>query len=235
MKPTLSLWPSAILHAVGVCTLMALPPAALAQSSCSSDGQPVPTALLERFISADCDACWNDAQAAQPSPTSVALDWIVPGARGDDAPLSAAARQDGLERLHALSEVHPSTEVPAPNLAQLRVAHGLAVGGYIGTSIELRTAAGGPPLAGPLTAWLALVESIPAGTDGTPVPRNLVRNTLVLDWNPMPDAAQPLSETRPLNIPEGVQSGRLRVVGWVEDAHARIVAAAQSLCATADN
>jgi hypothetical protein len=33
-----------------------------------------------------------------------------------------------------------------------------------------------------------------------------------------------------MNIPEGADPARLRVVGWVEDAHGRIVAAAQSHC-----
>ena len=36
-------------------------PQALAQTHCSSDGAPKPVALFERFISADCEACWGDA------------------------------------------------------------------------------------------------------------------------------------------------------------------------------
>ena len=35
-------------------------PCAWALSACSSDGQPQPVALLERFISADCLECWSD-------------------------------------------------------------------------------------------------------------------------------------------------------------------------------
>jgi hypothetical protein len=33
-----------------------------------------------------------------------------------------------------------------------------------------------------------------------------------------------------MSIPEGAKPERLRVVGWVEDARGRVVAAAQSRC-----
>jgi hypothetical protein len=210
-----------------VLTLL-LCPTARAQSACSSDGQAAPTALLERFISADCAACWSDAQAAQPDPQTVALDWIVPGALGDDAPLSAAAQRDGLDRLAALGAATTPDSPPAPpGTHRLRVAHGLALGGYIGTSIALQ---GTHPA--PLTAWLLLVETIPAGADGTVVERNLVRGSLVLDW-PAGTAAQ--WEIRPMAIPDGTQAARLRVIGWTEDAHARVLAAAQSQCTPGEN
>ena len=207
--------------------LLALSPAAWAQAACSSDGQPAPSALLERFISADCESCWSDAQTARPGPTSVALDWIVPGAQGDEAPLSAAARQDGLERLQALRQAVTPDAPLRPGTVHLRVAHGPALGGYVGISMALEPL---EPLNGPLTAWLALVESIAAGADGTPVERNLVRNTLVFDWS-----AGAWQEIRAMAVPEGAQSARLRLVGWVEDASARVLAAAQSHCAALDN
>nr|WP_315425656.1 hypothetical protein [uncultured Albidiferax sp.] len=216
MSATPPLWKAAL--------LLALSPAAWAQQACSSDGLPAPTALLERFTSADCETCWSDPQAAQPGAGTVALDWIVPGAQGDEAPLSAAARQDGLDRLQALGQAQSPETAQQPSKALLRVARGPALGGYIGTSIELQPTG---PIHGPLTAWLALVETIAAGTDGTPVERNLVRNTLVLDWNA---AAGSWKEIRPLAVPEGAQAARLRVIGWVEDASARVLAAAQSQC-----
>jgi hypothetical protein len=222
MKRPLALGAAALLLA-----LLQANQAALAQASCSSEGQPVPTALLERFISSDCEACWTDAHAALPRPGAVALDWIVPSAQGDDAPLSAAARQDGLDRLQALGlAVDANSPLPPP--LPLRVARGPVLGGYIGTSIALQAT---PSTAyGPLTAWLALVETIPAGADGTAVERNLVRNTLVLDWS----AAGEHAEIRPLSVPEGAQAARLRVIGWVEDASARVVAVAQSVCGDTD-
>ena len=220
MKHPLPFWAAAL--------LLVLHQAASAQVSCSSEGQPAPTALLERFISADCEACWTDAHAALPRPGAVALDWIVPGAQGDDAPLSAAARQDGLNRLQSLGLAVAST-APLPPPLPLRVARGPVLGGYIGTSIALKAA---PEAAyGPLTAWLALVETIPAGSDGTAVERNLVRNTLVLDWSTPGEH----TEIRPLSVPAGAQAARLRVIGWVEDASARVVAMAQSVCAPEDD
>lgn len=232
MQPTLPFWAAAL--------WLALPLAASAQIACTSDHQPAPTALLERFTSADCDTCWADGHSPQPAAGAVVLDWIVPGARGDDAPLSAVARRDGLERLQALGQgpaVAPISPIPSQTLDHtpvpptgqplLRVARGPALGGYIGTSIALLDA---PAPSRPLTAWLVLVETIPAGTDGTPVERNLVRNSLVLDWS---RSAPP--EIRPLSIPEGSQPGRLRAIGWIEDAQAQTVAIAQSVCPPADD
>ena len=114
--------------------------AAQAQSSCSSDGQPQPVALLERFISADCDDCWTRA-TAQAKKGELAIDWIAPGARGDDAPLSAAATRDALERLHTLKRKPPSPvdtvrTARRDGAGTLRVARGPAFNGYMGASIE---------------------------------------------------------------------------------------------------
>ncbi len=205
-----------------------------AQSSCSSDGQPRPAALLERFINADCEACWSDSHSPRPGAGELALDWIVPGARGDDAPLSAAATRDALARLQALRRSVPAQSDSARQRVgrgarKLRVAHGLPFNGYIGTSIELKPGSGGP-----WQAWLLLVETIPAGTDGTPVARNLVRNALQPAWAPSTTLSkqelQRLFESRPMSIPEGANPARLRVVGWVEDARGRIRAIAQTRC-----
>jgi hypothetical protein len=217
--------------------LVAWAPGAQAQSSCDSDRQPQPVALLERFINADCESCWADASAARAGRGDLAVDWIVPGSKGDDAPLSAAASRDSLARLEALNLPAPdqadvSRRKTSPSARKLRVAHGLAFNGYVGASIELKPGSGGP-----WRAWLLLVETIPAGTEGTPVERNLVRNALQPAW----DEDRPLSkkerrrlfESRPMSIPEGADPKRLRVVGWVEDARGRVVAAAQSRCAQA--
>lgn len=207
---------------------------ARAQSFCSSDGQTQPARLLERFISADCSSCWADA-TERAGPNELALDWIVRGNKGDEAPLSAAASSDALIRLEALKRIAPTEVEAARHWVQapkrgLRVSHGLPFNGYLGTSIELKS-----PQPGPWTAWLLLVETIPAGTEGTPVERNLVRNALQLAWG----ASAPLTrsessrlyEARPMSIPDGAQPGRLRVVGWVEDGRGRIRAIAQSRCA----
>jgi hypothetical protein len=204
------------------------PLAALAQSSCSSDGQPQPVALLERFINADCASCWSDPQAQTAKSGQVALDWIVPGSRGDDAPLSAAASRDSQNRLQALGRPAPPQAEQAVSRAVgkrvLRVAHGMPFNDYVGTSIEMKPAARGQ-----WTAWLALVESIPVGTEGTAVQRNLVRNLLQVPWQATRAPAR-LIESRSMLIAEGVQADRLRVIGWVEDAKGRIHGIAQSAC-----
>ena len=212
---------------------------ALAQSSCASDGQQRPVALVERFINADCATCWTDAATPPAARGVVALDWVLPGGRGEDAPLSAVATRDGLKRLEALGTAPPAASLTLRTPVQgrtgaLRVAHGLPVSGYIGASIAFKGTTGGAA-SQPWTGWLALVETLPAGTEGSPVPRNLVRNLLQVQW----DGRSQLSkqeqlrfiESRPLDVPAGTNTGRLRVIGWVQDASGRIVAAAQSRCA----
>lgn len=212
---------------------------AVAQSSCSSDGQSRPVGLVERFISADCRDCWADPATAGARPREIALDWILPGTQGEDAPLSAVATRDGLKRLQALGIAPPASgSSRKTNMTRapgtLRVAHGLPASGYVGASLEYKQvpsdAAGQP-----WSAWLALVEAIPAGTEGTPVARNLVRNLIQPLWNGREQLSKKehmrFIESRSMDIPPGMNTDRLRVIGWVEDAQGRIVAAAQSRCA----
>ena len=176
----------------------------------------------------------------RPDPQALTIDWIVPTGQGEDAPLSAAATRDAQMRLDALRRAAPSTSavmvtaVHRSQARQLRVAHGPAVGDYIGASIELRTTFKVRPQQ-PLSAWLILVETIPAGSDGTPLQRNLVRNVLVASWASPEHAPQAGSyffrELRPMNIPQGARPERLRLVGWVQNAQGRVLSAAQSVCA----
>jgi hypothetical protein len=210
---------------------------AQAQSSCASDGVPQPAVLVERFLDAGCEACWADAGSSVAADALV-LDWIVPGAAGADAPLAAAARRDGTERLASVGAAMPATgstrvrsqPVRGADLG-LRVAHGLAVNDYVGASIAYlppQSAASGG------SAWLVLVERISAGTEGTPIARNLVRNTLQLPW-PLPGlpADQSIAELRAMALAEGVRPERLGVVGWLQDAEGRVLAAVESRCAAA--
>ncbi|MDP2448349.1 MAG: hypothetical protein Q8M93_23810 [Polaromonas sp.] len=212
---------------------------ALAQSSCTSDGQQRPAVLVERFINADCATCWTDPATPPAVRGAVALDWVLPGGQGEDAPLSAVATRDALKRLQALATAPPAGSLNLRTPVQgragaLRVAHGLPVSGYIGASIAFSGTAG--RAAGqPWTGWLALVETLPVGTEGSPVPRNLVRNLVQTQW----DGRNQLSkqerfrfiESRSMDVPAGTNTDRLRVIGWVQDAQGRIVAAAQSRCA----
>ena len=206
-------------------------PWANAQSFCSSDGQTQPARLLERFINADCESCWADG-AAPADPDELALDWIVAGSKGEDAPLAAAASTDAAARLASLQRATPAAVDAVRRVVQaprrgLRVSHGLPFNGYLGTSLELKS-----PRRETWTAWLLLVETIPAGSDGTPIERNLVRNALQLAWPAGPEQAR-LYESRPMSIPPGAQPERLRVVGWVQDGRGRVRAIAQSRCTPA--
>jgi hypothetical protein len=223
-----------LLLTLGAC----LAPAARAQSFCASDGQPMPVALVERFISADCPTCWSEPPALQANTQAVIVDWIVPSPRGDEAPLSAAASRDARARLAHLrlaapAEASVSTR-PLANArtAPLRVAHGLPFNDYLGASIEMK-----PVRAGPWTAWLLMLETIPAGTEGSPVERRLARNLMKTEWTrPLAkDKTQParFMEARPLSIPAGANPDRLSVLGWVEDTQGRIRSIALSRCTPA--
>ncbi|MEJ7929757.1 hypothetical protein WG922_07205 [Ramlibacter sp. AN1015] len=222
-----------VLSCACAAALLALPSHAQ-EGYCASDGQPRPRALVERFINADCATCWADPAAAPVGPRELALDWIVPGQEGDEAPLSAAALPEALERLAQHGRQAPSRleRLKSPLVASartLRVSHGMPFNDYIGTSIELR-----PAGRAPWKAWLLLVETIPAGTEGTQVERNLVRAALQPPWTgsrpPSRSEEQKLLEMRSMRVPEGARPERLRVVGWVEDARGRIRVISESRC-----
>lgn len=201
--------------------LLALAPAA--QALCTSDDVPPPRAVLERFISADCADCWRDAATPRPAAGALALDWIVASRKGADAPLAAAASDDALARLRALQLPEPqrssATLKPVGDApVELRLAQGAAVNDYVAVSIALKD-----PGREPWTAWLLLVETLPAGTEGSPVERNLVRKVFQPDWSRVVGRAPgPLSETRTMQIPEGARPERLRLVAVLQDARGRI-------------
>ena len=213
-----------------------------AQSFCANDGQPKPMQLLERFINADCESCWSDPATLKATKGQLALDWVTPGSKGDDAAMSAIATRDALARLESLKKQPPATTsaqvqpVRGVKGATLRVAHGLPLSDYVGASIALKpipAAARGQNW----TAWLALVETLPAGTEGSPVARNLVRNLFQAPWNVRKQLSKTeqarLFDQRSMSIAAGVDASRLRVIGWVEDQNGQLVAAAASLCVAA--
>lgn len=215
---------------------------AQSQSVCSSDGQAQPVALVERFINADCGDCWSQAPALVPGPSAQVLDWIVPGTRlGDDAPLAAAALRESLERLQQLHRPVPATTdvhvsevgAGAASPGRLRVMAGPPVNDYRAAAISLPR---GKAVTQPTYRYtLLLVESLPAGTEGSAAPRNLVRNVLQDSWtqaNELPHGERGLRwlERRPMRMPDGTDPERMNVVGWLEDADGRVVAAARSRC-----
>jgi hypothetical protein len=211
---------------------------AKAQSSCSSDQTRAIKTIYERFTNADCEACWNKPILTKKS--DVTLDWIAPSPAGDDAPLSAAANRDALLRLENLKIALPKeqqvvkTDVASSDY-KIRVAHGLAVAGYIGASIELTQFPKNLSTAKNLTTVLLLTETIPKGTADSPIERNLVRNMLIETWNIAPSSKkkaekQVIVTRRPFSIPAGVNPDNLHVFGWVQDDTGRVLAAAKSLC-----
>lgn len=238
--------PTALRALLATALAASAPALALAQSACSSDGQPQPTALYERFLNADCEACWASAPAHMPGPSALVVDWIVPGRLGDDAPLSAAATRDALERLQQLqrpvpaqTDTHISTVAPAGSApGRLRVSTGPAINDYIGTGIRLMPAATASRTSGPVAFTLLLVETVPAGAEGSPVERNLVRNALQGNWILRKQLSKAewsrWMENRPMRIPDGARPERLRVLGWLQGADGQLLAAAQSRCAASE-
>jgi len=190
--------------------------------------------VLERFISAECEACWSDASVARPGAGQWLLDWIVPSARGDEAPLSSAAPAEGRERAQralkaAVADDRISLQRSAARTepaVQLRVISGPAWSGYFGVQVDSsgRAAAGA-------SVWVALVESVGAGTDGSAVPRELVR-TVAGPF--MPDelrSGEPWRALQAMRWPETAKPARLHARAWIEDAGGRIVAMAGERCA----
>jgi hypothetical protein len=117
-------------------------------------------------VNADCEDCWRDPATPRAAPGTLALDWVLPGRKGDDAPLSAVALRRGAgpavrwaRRFRSQRRGHE----PARGCGRLRLAHGEAFNDYIGTSIELKE-----PGRERWRAWLLLVEQLPAGTEGQP-------------------------------------------------------------------
>lgn len=246
-----------LLFLFAACLALRTPAFAQVPSSCSSDGAAAPHGIAERFFNADCADCWA-GKTASVNQTTAVLDWIVPSPSGDDAPLSAAATRDAIYRLQALQQPVPAagtfihnTPVQRQPPYTLRVAMGQPVSGYIGTSIELQNL---PPFAKrPQEEWvttMVLLEALPAGAEGNAAPRFIVRNSQKTTWNMRnqllkqeqsvtknPNQHQSAIPTRlffdsrPMGIPAGTKAERLQVLGWVQDAQGRVVAAAQSRCA----
>jgi hypothetical protein len=121
---------------VALLTLLGAP----ALANCPPDR---PQLLLERFVSADCAACWSALPPdPDPSRTAIALDWVVPGA--EQAPLAAAALDEATARAaragalradEALTQGHP---LPGRSALALEVRTGPAWNGYIGLQLTAR-------------------------------------------------------------------------------------------------
>jgi hypothetical protein len=209
--------------------LLALPLAA--QALCTSDDVPSPQAVLERFTNADCPECWRDPATPRAAANTLALDWILPGRKAGSAPLSVVASDEAMERLYGLGHQMPERSTAVTSILSgaplpLRLAQGEAFNDYVGTSMELKE-----PGREPWRAWLLLVESLPAGADGSPVARNVVRNVFRPEWhNVMRRAPGRLAETRAMQIHPGARPERLRLVAVLQDSRGRIRAISRTEC-----
>lgn len=208
--------------------LLLLPFAALAAQAQPASCPPAATQLLQRFISADCESCWQaTGEPALPASTWV-LDWIVPSPQGDAAPLSPAALPEAAERAqHAGVQVQHDKLARSPRLRpRLQVQGGPAWNGYFGLQLSVRSPA--PPAGS--SGWLALVEQVPAGEEGSAISRQLVRAVA----GPLPldglSPRKPLQHLRALRVGEGTQPQRLVGIGWVEAADGRVLAVAREAC-----
>lgn len=218
---------------LGVALLAGSALAASTHAACPRPG----AAVVEQFIPAACADCWA-ANALVPA-AAWRLDWIVPGA--EDAPLGAAALPDAAERLQRLGQVqasaaaaHSASARTLPGL-RLKVASGPAWQGYFGAQLTLpgRDRARLPAGA---SGWLALVETLPPGSESNSGPRELVRSVagplpLAMDGPPSAGrGAAAISHLRSLRWPAGAKPERLHARGWIEAADGRLLAVAASRC-----
>jgi hypothetical protein len=197
-----------------------LPITAFAAPACPA----APQRWVERAIAADCLSCWQ--QADRTATRTLALDWIVP--KGDDAELAVAALPEGSERFTGgtLPAKREQT-LPISGGARLEVSSGLAWNGYVGLNFSLQWPRRG---AWPADAvgYVALVERIPAGTDGSGAARQLVRalaGPLSLE---RPAGKAPLQHLLAVRLPANGDPARFAAVGWLETPDHRVLLAAQS-------
>lgn len=202
---------------------------------------PAPRAPLhEAFVPADCEACWA---ATGPAPQGWRLDWITPA--GPQAAMAVAAMPEAAERqaraqaLQALPSpaqasasavvtATPATVSRWPRGWRLQAGTGPAWQGYMGLNLQLRPSRGAAPLPAGASGWLALVEDVPAGSEGSAQARTLVRAVA----GPLPlDARQPSSHLRAMRLPDSARAERLGVRAWVESASGQVLAMAADRCA----
>jgi hypothetical protein len=163
---------------------------------------------------------------------------VPSSARGDDAPLAPAAPAEASARWRrAIGTADPDAGATGHRsiarrgvLPRLAVAAGPAWHGYFGLQVNLRGA--WPPDA---SLWLALVEAVPAGTDGTPVARQLLRSVsgpILPGATPAPAAGRDerWQWLQAMRWPDTAKPERLRARAWLEGADGRLLVVAQDRC-----
>jgi len=205
------------------------------------------TAIVEHFIGAECLDCWKGAAAAgaarlpgaqAPAAGEWTLDWVVPSGR-EDAPLATPALPESADRLARLGphlgarlEAAPAgfdtaTELaPADAARRFWVHSSLPWNGYYGVQMHAR---GHWPEGS--SAWVGLVELLPAGIDGSAIPRRLVR--ALTGPVALPASAAHKDGVDPLfgmRWPASAQADRVVAVAWVEGRDGRIQQIASDRC-----
>jgi hypothetical protein len=208
--------------ALGASVLLAAS-AAGAAAACRIDA---PTRLIERFVPADCERCWSGATPLKRHADALVIDWITPA--GDDAAMASAALAEAAARAGPMpagqsglreNRLHPS-ESP-----RLRIVDGPAWNGYIGLRLLVTRHEGVPHDA---VAYAALVEHVPAGTEGSPIERNLVRAVVgPLGLDELRGLSK-IEHLRAVAVPAGSRADRLASVAWIEAADGRVMVAAHS-------
>ena len=180
-------------------------------------------------MSANCEACWQAAGAKDGRASAMVLDWIAPAA--DGAALAAGSVPEAASRAPALTPTETlqrQTPLSRADAPRLRIADGPAWNGYVGVQLTLdrRNA-----LPGGSVAYVALVERVPAGSEGSGVTRQLVRSVAgPLSLEEL-STARTVRHFRAMRPPDGARPERLGSVGWVETAQGIVIAATQSTAA----
>jgi hypothetical protein len=188
-------------------------------------GAAAPDVLLERFVPADCEACWQRATPRDRRARQLVLDWIVPA--GDGAALASAALPEAASRVGTASRETQwrSATLRRAGAPRVRIADGPGWNGYVGLRLVV-TRRGAVPAGA--VAYAALVERVPAGSEGTPVDRQLVR-ALIGPLGLGELASQPVMEhMSAVRLPDIERPDRLASVAWIETAQGQVIAAAQS-------
>ena len=206
-------------------------------------------AVHETFMRADCMDCWKGKplyDAASPErETEWFMDWIVPTA--DDADMAPGALSESVDRLErtgarplhlpatltaeeratAPFQIDAARALEPPSARHRFYVHSsLPHNGYMGVQLH---AAGVWPAGS--TAWIALVELIPAGVRDTPVPRRLVRVVVgPLAMPAGPGAKNAIAPLYGLRWPENAHPDQLVATAWVENADGRITQMASDRC-----
>lgn len=213
---------SSLLRRALAVSLAALAGAAAAAPRC---GAPAPEVFLERFVPADCEACWQRATPRDRRARQLVLDWIVPA--GEGAPLAVAALPEAAQRAGTVSrETHwRSAALGRAGAPHVRIADGPGWNGYVGLRLVITRRGTVPADA---VAYAALVERVPGGSENTPVDRQLVRAVVgPLGLGEL--ATVPVVEhMNSVRLPDIERPDRLGSVAWIETANGQVIAAAQS-------